>query len=99
MLTLTQKTVYELDYQTVSKLFSEHFPNLNDWDVLCMQIDGNKYHLVDVGDDIVEPEEWRKGLLSTYRPFSAKESLREYLSLLCYDKILPAGDYLVSLHW
>jgi len=91
-----QKTVYELEFSDFSELMFKHLPTVEQ-DIFTE--DGPQYYLVDVSDDIHEPEEWREELLNNYEPISPRESIADYLSLLCYDKVIPPGEYLVSIFW
>lgn len=92
-----EKTVFHIGYRELEQLMTQHLPTI-DMFIFCQ--DGPQYFLVDVGNDIVEPEEWRKELMTSYTgSIGPGEALRDYLSLLCYDKVLPPGDYLVAVHW
>ncbi len=96
MMTPKQATFYELESEEFFALMKERLPTI---DTYFFTQEGGHSYAVDVTDDITEVEEWRKELMEATKYCAASLALEDYLSLLCYDKVIPPGQYLVHVFW
>lgn len=96
MLKPSKKEYYELNYKQLLKILDKY--DLED----SLLMDNDSYVVCDVTDEIEEFDAWKTDLLDELINSCADLNafnLSDVLSIACYEKHIPPGDYIVTISW